>query len=76
MRMDVMTVWCDRCGKAVVEDDDYCKNTLSVETDVPINGNYLVFDYQELCRRCHRTVLRRIMEAGPLKGAPKGKVDE
>jgi len=70
MRRNVEEVVCDRCGK-VVSECDFLRNTYSVTSDYKINDEPLRYEYQELCRRCQRTVLRRLKEAGPLKGAPK-----
>ena len=67
MRMEVEKVICDRCGK-VISDQVF---DVTAEIDVAIGGENLIYEYQELCQRCARTVTKRLMDAGPLKGAPR-----
>ena len=74
MRRNVEEVVCDRCGKKIT--GETFVNQYDVETDVGEDGKYLAYEYHELCWRCSGTVQRRLEEAGPLKGAPKGPSDE
>jgi len=74
MRMEVEKVICDRCGREI-SGETFISNKYSIITDVGDEGEHLTFRYHELCRRCARTVLRRLEEAGPLKGAPKAVGD-
>jgi len=65
MRMEVEKIICDRCGKEIKNNFVYGEFSLTTSC-VGVDG----FSYLELCARCMKTVERRLIEAGPLRGAP------
>ena len=70
MRRNVEEVVCDRCGK-VTTGSSYGLE-LDLNTSLSDADGFL---YKDLCPRCEKTVTKRLQEAGPLKGAPKGLSD-
>ena len=70
MRMEVEKVICDRCGKVTTESSHGLELDLNTSLS-DADGFY----YKDLCPRCEKMVTKRLQEAGPLKGAPKGSSD-